>query len=221
MTSTAIQENDIPRQNLLNKAKSATAKIKEALANHKIRIKENQKERKKIIQIDDRDVMLDKTMWALIEDLLNDLREHFGRSNVLNLHKELKKNEKLSKEFIISSIQQKLAENEDLSQEQKNLTLMRLSQDKLQTNIEQIVNYKANQYQDHIKFEQDRILKQNPTISKEELTERIIDSLKELQMRGAEMVEALDGSSFKQITEQEHQKDVTPTQTQIPNVRKV
>lgn len=202
------------------KASNADANIKEAMGVLNKSIDTNKSKRDKALKgsIDNNDVLFDKMLWSLLEELLQALFM-MKMQNFKDIAKELEKNEKLSKELILSQLRKSIDENNELTSENKELLQKKILSEHIQEDLLNIAQYKHNQNIKEAKDIVKKVQKLNPYAFKEEIAQAIDNELN-LNMRGHEVFVALS-SKFEPSNNVEFEKHVQESQENIThNIRK-
>ena len=171
---------DISKQAKMKK-KSADANIAEKMAKLDEKMKKNQEDRSRALNLlEDEKLMMDKTLLALLQlFLLAFVKSKSKDALKEEIMKELQENEQLSKEYVISQMRNLLEQNQNLSEEQKTALFAKLDSPKLQDDIAAMANGK---YKDDINNLRDfvqRKRREDSGITNSELTELIEKELKE------------------------------------------
>lgn len=171
---------DINQQAKMKK-KSADANIAEKMALLDEKVKKNQEDRNRALNLleDDR-LMMDKTLLALLQLFLSAFINNKSKTILQDeIGKELQKNEQLSKEYVISQMRNLLEQNQNLSEEQKVALFAKLDNPKLQDDITVIANGKYKEDINNLRDFVQRKRREDSGITNSELTELIEKELKE------------------------------------------
>lgn len=171
---------DISKQAKMKK-KSADANIAEKMAKLDERMKKNQEDRSRALNLlEDEKLMMDKTLLALLQLFLLAFVKSKSK-DALNeeITKELQENEQLSKEYVISQMRNLLEQNQNLSEEQKAALFAKLDSPKLQDDIAAMANGKYKEDINNLRDFVQRKRREDSGITNSELTELIEKELKE------------------------------------------
>ena len=163
------------------KRKSADANIKEKMALLDEKMKKNQEDRNRALNLlEDDKLMMDKTLLALLQLFLSAFVKNKSK-DALNeeIVKALQENEQLSKEYVISQMRNLLEQNQNLSEEQKVALFAKLDSPKLQDDIAAMANGKYKEDINNLRDFIQRKRREDIGITNSELTELIEKELKE------------------------------------------
>ena len=163
------------------KRKSADANIKEKMALLDEKMKKNQEDRNRALNLlEDDKLMMDKTLLALLQLFLSAFIKSKSK-DALNeeIVKALQENEQLSKEYVISQMSNLLEQNQNLSEEQKAALFAKLDSPKLQDDIAAMANGKYKEDINNLRDFIQRKRREDNGITNSELTELIEKELKE------------------------------------------
>ena len=158
---------------------------------------ENKEKRQKVCQFGSDDMLLEKNLLAFLEDLLSGIKKTYANAAIVGeISKELQKNERLSKEFIVEQLTDMIKSNSVLTQAKKMELMNRLGNEKLQKDMTNISNFVLSNSVELAHQTKADFLSKNPNASSEDIKSKVIDNIEKNLLRASDMVEAL-GSGTK------------------------
>lgn len=166
-------------------------KLKSALQRLRVTVDKNKEDRKKCNYGND-DILLEKNLFAFLEDLINSIKKL--KIEILpNIEQGLVQNETLSKELIIEKLKSEINSNSTLSAEAKQKVMRNLENEEAREDIYNIIQYKNEQFNLQIQKERELMLLENPNLDKEKLQNLLEAKLEDNQLRPSDIFEATRG----------------------------
>lgn len=152
------------------------------------------KQFRKVCHFGSDDVLLQKNLFAFLEDLVHSLRK-LRLHKAWTIEKELKENQRLTKEWMIENLETAIKLNADLSGEVKQSIMKNLENKEVQEDLFKILSHKERQFSEEILREKENILSQNPSVNEEELKASIEEKLEGNEITVNDVIKALEDKS--------------------------